>query len=273
MRRLSRHVLLATLALAACSISQDEEVAFGKENAQKINEALPLVTDAAANAYITTLGRDIAARTSRADLEWHFAIVNSAEVNAFALPGGYIYINRGLIERAETLDQLAGVLGHEIGHVVERHSVEQMQKATGANIGVTLICSVTSLCESGLSQVAISVAGSAILAKYSRQDEIEADSQAVVNVVNAGIDPRGVPSFFETLMRERQRNPSAFDNFFASHPVEETRVAHAEQLIESLDASRLSGLRSDDAAYQRFRQQIRSLPPSPPPPPSSRSTQ
>lgn len=256
--------VLVTLA-SACSISDEQEVAFGRENAAKINAAIPLVTDPRATSYVSELGRSIASRTSRADLEWHFAIVNSDEVNAFALPGGYIYVNRGLIERAARLEHLAGVLGHEIGHVVERHSVEQMKKTTGANVVVTLICTVTSLCESGISQVAINVAGSAILARYSRADEIEADSQAVVNVVNAGIDPSGVPEFFETLLQERRRNPSMFDTFFASHPVEESRVAYTERLVATYDRARLRGLVSDDPGYQEFRAVLRALPPAPPP--------
>ena len=256
---------LFVVLLAACSISDEQEVQFGRENAQKINEAIPLVADPRATAYLTELGRAIASRTSRSDLEWHFAIVNSDEVNAFALPGGYIYVNRGLVERADRLEHLAGVLGHEIGHVVERHSVEQMKKTTGANVVVTVICVVTSLCESGLSQVAINVAGTAILARYSRADEIEADSQAVVNVINAGIHPSGVPEFFETLMRERGRNPSLFDTFLASHPVEESRVDYTQRLIAAYESNQLDALASDDPRYQEFRAVLRALPPPPPP--------
>lgn len=264
MRSVSLAGLLICM-LAACTISDEQEVAFGRENAEKINEAIPLVTDSRATSYLSQLGESIASRTSRSGLAWHFAIVNSDEVNAFALPGGYIYVNRGLIERAERLEHLAGVLGHEIGHVVERHSVEQMKKTTGASVVVTVICVVTSLCESGLSQVAINVAGSAILARYSRADEIEADSQAVVNVVNAGIHPSGVPEFFQTLLRERSRNPSMFDTFFASHPVEESRVQYTERLIATFDADRLNDLASDDARYQEFRAVLQALPPAPPP--------
>lgn len=264
MRSVARAGFLIVL-LSACSISDEQEVAFGRENAEKINEALPLVRDPRAIAYLSELGRAIASRTSRSDLEWHFAIVNSDEVNAFALPGGYIYVNRGLVERAERLEQLAGVLGHEIGHVVERHSVEQMKKTTGANVVVTVICVVTSLCESGLSQVAINVAGTAILARYSRADEIEADSQAVVNVVNAGIHPSGIPEFFETLLRERSRNPSMFDTFLASHPVEETRVDYTRRLIAAYDPDRLDDLTSDDPRYREFRAVLQALPPAPPP--------
>jgi len=263
---MSRTALLILLVIfTACDVSTEQEVALGRENAEKINQAIPLVTDSRASGYITALGRSIAAKTDRAALEWHFAIVNSGDVNAFALPGGYIYVNRGLIERAETLDQLTGVLGHEIGHVVLRHSVEQMKKTTGANIGVTVICAVTSLCDGGLSRVAINMAGSALLARYSRDDEIEADSQAVINVVNAGFDPNGIPEFFQTLLEERKRNPGVFDTFFASHPIEESRVRHTSALIERYDRQQLGTLVSDDAGYQAFRRLITALPPPPEP--------
>ena len=140
-----------------------------------------------------------------------------------------------------------------------------MKKPTGANVVVTLICAVTSLCESGISQVSINVAGSAILARYSRADEIEADSQAVVNVINAGIHPSGVPEFFEALLSERSRNPSMFDTFFASHPVEESRVNYTERLVASYDSARLAELVSDDPRYREFRAVLQALPPAPPP--------
>lgn len=253
--------LLATIC--ACSVSDEEEAALGKDYSDQINAQLPLVEDPRVQEYITSLGEAIASKTSRANLDWKFYVVNSREVNAFAVPGGYIYVNRGLIERTQRLEHLAGVMGHEIGHVVERHSVEQMKKATGANIGVMLLCTLTSVCESGASQIVINVAGSALFAKYSREDEIEADSQAVVNTINAGIHPRGIPEFFQALMAERQRNPNALDNFFASHPLEESRVGYTQRLISAYDRNSLAPLASDDAAYQNFKSLIAALPAPP----------
>jgi predicted Zn-dependent protease len=100
------------------------------------------------NRYINVLGDSIARVADRRDLDWSFYVVDSKEVNAFAVPGGFIYINRGLIERASKMDEVAGRARHEIGHVTERHSVEQMQKQQQANIGVTLACVLTRVCES-----------------------------------------------------------------------------------------------------------------------------
>jgi predicted Zn-dependent protease len=248
--------------LAACGVSDDQEVALGARNAREINAQLPIVTDPQIADYVTALGNSIAKRTSRANLDWHFYVVNTSDVNAFALPGGFIYVNRGLIERTERLDQLAGTLGHEIGHVVLRHSVEQMKKATGANVGINVVCSLTSFCDSRASRVMINAAGSALFAKYSRHDEAEADSEAVVNVVNAGIDPGGIPELFQILLSEQGRNPTVIDGFFASHPFEASRVEHTRQLIARYNPQRLRGLTADDAGYAAFKRAVAALPPA-----------
>jgi Putative Zn-dependent protease, contains TPR repeats len=166
-----------TCSLTACGISQQQEVQMGQEYAQQINAQLPIVQDPEINRYINVLGDSIARLTSRRDLDWQFFIVDSKEVNAFAVPGGYVYVNRGLIERADQMDELAGVLGHEIGHVVRRHTVKQMEKAQGANIGVTLACVLTRVCNSQAAGAAINVLGGAVFARFSRQDEAEADQE------------------------------------------------------------------------------------------------
>src|ERR687896_2092921 len=180
--------MLAVAGSGACEVSEDQEVALGRQYAEQVEAQLPLVRDADINAYIAQLGGRIARGTTRADLQWHFRVVDAREINAFALPGGFVYLNRGLIERADRLDELAGVLGHEIGHVVLRHSVEQMEKATKTNVGIAVVCTLTGWCDGGAAQVAINVAGSAWFAHHSRQDEAAADSDAVFSVARAGID-------------------------------------------------------------------------------------
>ena len=92
------------------------------------------------DGYVNSLGQSIASRTSRADLQWQFAVVNTDVINAFALPGGFVYVNRGVLARASNESELAGVLAHEIEHVVRRHSVKQMEQAQQANVGVGLVC-------------------------------------------------------------------------------------------------------------------------------------
>lgn len=258
--------LAGALLIAACSVSQDQEVQIGRQNAEQVNAQLPMVNDRAITDYVQQLGMSIASKTSRGDLDWQFFVVDSKEVNAFALPGGFIYVNRGLIERADKLDELAGALGHEIGHVVRRHSVQQMEKATGANVAVGLTCTLTRLCNSNVAQAAIQVGGAALFAKYSRHEEAEADSEAVVNVIRAGFDPEGIPVLFERLLEERRTSPLRIEAFFASHPLEEDRIRATQREIASLSASELRGLVKDQESYHQFQSRLRALPPSPEPP-------
>lgn len=238
---------------------------MGKEDAAQVNAQLPIVTDPAVASYIQTLGESIASKTSRADLDWHFYVVNTKQVNAFALPGGYVYVNRGLIEDADRLDELAGTLGHEIGHVIERHSVKDMQTQQKTNVGLAVVCTLTSICHSGLAQAAVQVGGTAYFARHSRVDELQADSEAVVNVTRAGYDPHGVPDLFEALLRQRQRQPTVVEGWFADHPLEETRIQRAKDLIAHLSVDPSQRLLVDSPSYQAFRNQVAQLPAPPPP--------
>ena len=261
---------LAGLALAVtltgCGVSTQQEIEMGGQYAQQINAQLPIINDPEANRYINLLGDSIARLTSRTDIpDWRFFIVDSREVNAFAVPGGFIYVNRGLIERTQRMDQLAGVLGHEIGHVVRRHSIKQMQQAQGANLGVTLACVLTRVCESQAGQAAIQVGGTALFAKFSRSDETEADVEGINNVVRAGISPDGIPEMFEILLNERRSNPGAVEGWFSTHPMEEDRIANTRAIIAKINPSVLRTLSTDSQRYQQFKSRIRALPPSPTP--------
>ena len=268
MKRLLTGVALA-VTLTACGVSTQQEIEMGTQYSQQINSQLPIVQDPELNRYINVLGDSIARLTSRTDITeanaWHFYIVDSKEVNAFAVPGGFVYVNRGLIERTQRMDQLAGVLGHEIGHVVKRHSIQQMQQQQGANIGVTLACVLTSICNNQAGQAAIQVGGTALFARFSRGDESEADEEGIRNVIRAGISPNGIPEMFQILINERQSNPSAVDAFFATHPLEESRIADTQRLIATYDPAILRSLATDSKNYQTFKARVRSLPPSPTP--------
>jgi predicted Zn-dependent protease len=252
--------------IAGCSVSEDQEVSMGRQNAEQVNAQLPIVTEPSIAAYIQTLGETIAKRTSRSDLDWHFYLVNSKQVNAFALPGGYIYVNRGLIEDADHVDELAGTLGHEIGHVIERHSVKDMQTQQKTNLGLAVVCTLTNICHSGLAQAAVQVGGSAYFARHSRTDELEADSEAVVNVTRAGYDPRGVPELFDALLKQRQYQPTVVEGWFADHPLEETRIQRARDQIARLRVDPEQRLIVDSDAFHAFKARVAQLPAPPPPP-------
>ncbi len=277
--RAARRVALMALAVAvaaiaaACAISQQQEVQLGTNYAAQIDTQLPIIRDAQINAYVTSLGNSLAAVTDTRGLAWHFAIVDTKEVNAFAVPGGWVYVNRGLVARARTMDQLAGVMAHEIGHVTLRHTVQQMQQSDQMNGGLMALCTLTKVCESGTAQAAISVGGSALFAKFSRQDEAEADAEAVKTTIKAGIDPHGIPAMFQILLDERTTNPTAVDAFFATHPLAEDRITATNQLIATYPASQLRNLTVDTDGFQRFKQRLASLPPSPTPKPASAGMQ
>lgn len=254
-----------TSSLVACGISQQQEIQMGQEYAQQINAQLPIVQDPELNRYINVLGDSIARLTSRSDLNWHFFIVDAQEVNAFAVPGGYVYVNRGLIQRTDQMDELAGVLGHEIGHVVRRHTVKQMEKAQGANVGVTLACILTSICNSQIAGAAINIAGGAVFARFSRQDEAEADNEGFNNVVRAGISPVGMVTMFRKLLEERKNRPGGVEAWFLTHPLEEDRITAVQARINQLPPSTLARLGTDTRNYHSFKSRLASLPPSPPP--------
>ena len=254
-----------TCSLLGCGISQQQEVQMGQEYAQQINAQLPIVQDPELNRYINVLGDSIARLTSRKDLDWHFFIVDAKEVNAFAVPGGFVYVNRGLIERADQMDELAGVLGHEIGHVVRRHTVKQMEKAQGANIGVTLACVLTSICNSQAAGAAINIAGGAVFARFSRQDEAEADAEGFKNTVRAGISPAGMVTMFQKLLDERNSRPGAVESWFLTHPLEEDRIRAVQALINTVPPAQLAQLGTDTRNFHAFKSRLQSLPPSPPP--------
>ena len=254
-----------TCSLVGCGISQQQEVQMGQQYATEINAQLPIVQDPELNRYINVLGDSIARLTSRADLDWHFFIVDSKEVNAFAVPGGFVYVNRGLIERTDQMDEVAGVLGHEIGHVVRRHTVKQMEKAQGANIGVTLACVLTSVCNSQVAGAAINIAGGAVFARFSRQDEAEADQEGFNNVVRANISPVGMVTMFQKLIAERKSRPGGVEAWFRTHPLEEDRVAAIQARINQIPRATLARLGTDTRNFHTFKARLQSLPPSPPP--------
>lgn len=261
-----------TLLVAGCAsagaVSTQQEVQLGAQEAQQVDAQLPMLNDAQIDQYVNTLGNEIASRTSRSDLQWHFAVVNTSDVNAFALPGGYIYVNRGVLERAANASELAGVLGHEIEHVVRRHSVKQMAQMQNANIGVALGCVLARVCDSPAAQAAINVAGGAYFAKNSRADEVQADEGGFQNVLRAGLNPTGMLTFFQKLLQEEQSKgggSGGVSAWFTDHPGTQDRIADIQGMLAKVPQSQLASLTTDTPAYDRIHQRVLALPPAPAP--------
>jgi predicted Zn-dependent protease len=264
-RLLPLAAVIAAAASSGCAASTKGEVQMGQQAAAQATHSLPMVTDPDINRYITVLGDSLAAVADTRDLEWHFYVVDSPEINAFALPGGFVFVNRGLIERVDSLDELAGVIGHEIGHVTQRHKVKLQQKGEIAQIGTGLACVLTRACTQAAG-VGINAGEGAMFAKFSRDAEHEADSVGMIYVVKAGIDPRGMTSMFEKLLAERQRSPEKLEAWFITHPMEEDRIGFTLDAIDKMDRKQLEALTRDTPNFRKFKLRFDALPPYPPQP-------
>ena len=256
-------------------LSEEEEVAVGRTAADEIEKGLELLSDDLVTSYISDLGRAVAAESARNSLTYHFTVVNTSEINAFALPGGFIYVNRGLIEAADNEDELVGVLGHEIAHVVARHGAEQVQRAAYANLGLSVLGSILGNgAGAQIGQVAAEMATAGTFMRFTRDAEREADRLGAENVVSVGRDPRGMITFFEKLGALRDGQANVVERFFASHPDPDERISNIEDLLAAQgrrDLSRSTRLEDDRAAsVARFGEVKRRLAALPPPPePSS----
>jgi predicted Zn-dependent protease len=251
-------------ASGCATVSTQQEVQAGSEYSRQINAQLPLVRDAYTNQYINRLGSQIAAQADPRGIRYTFYVVNSDVINAFAIPGGYVYVNRGVIERADNVSQLAGVLAHEIGHVAERHGIEQMQRAQNANTALGVLYGVLlGRNPSTVERAGIQVGGTAVFAGYSRTAEREADHVAVGYLMRSGYSPNGLPQFFNKMLTERQRQPSKVEQWFATHPLTQERLQNAQADIAATPGANNSRLVTDTREFQTFRARVRSLTPAP----------
>ncbi|MEO7217867.1 MAG: M48 family metallopeptidase [Gemmatimonadaceae bacterium] len=259
--------LITLTLLGGCSISTQQEVQMGQQEAQQVSTQLPMLGDAVVNNYVNQLGNRIAKLTSRGDLDWHFAVVNTNVVNAFALPGGYVYVNRGILEHASNMSELAGVMGHEIEHVVLRHSVKQMEQQQGANVGLSIACILTNVCDSQVTQTAVNIGATAIFAKFSREDEVQADEGGFQNVVRAGINPTGMLTFFQKLLAEEQAAGGTGNtaSWFADHPGTQDRIADIKAMLAKMSSAQLAKLETDNAGFRAMKKRLAQLPAAPAP--------
>jgi predicted Zn-dependent protease len=247
-------------SLALSLISVSDEIAMGRDAQKQVRKSVPVVSDPALNTYVTQVGKQLAARARGPRYPYSLSIANYRELNAFALPGGPVWINRGILHAAANEAQLAGVLAHEIAHIAQRHAADQITKQLVANGFLGLLGAVLGN-DPGAARTA--QAGARILAgsymlKFSRDDEREADVIGSQIMQRAGWDARGMAEFMETLRREQGRDPGSVEIFLSSHPAPAERAA---ALRRSLGA-RPSG-RRDSAAFRAAKTRALRLTPAP----------
>ena len=254
-------------AVAACAVSVQQEIRLGQDYATEIDRTMPVVHDQAIQAALDQAARPVLAVAARRDLPWTFRVVNTGDVNAFAVPGGHIYVTRGLLEHATSYDQLAGVLGHEIGHVDLRHSAKQMEKAQAASLGVNLGYILLGRQPGRTESTTLNIAASVVFAKFSRDDERQADHAAVRYLTAAGIDPDGMTDMFRILQQLETSQPDAIAQFFASHPMTADRIADVEHVIAADSAAQRAARAGDRdrPVFHDLQRAARALPPPPKP--------
>jgi beta-barrel assembly-enhancing protease len=233
-------------------VSLDQEWQMRDQLRSQVAQEMRLVRDSDSIAYLNLVGRRIAGQTALGNRRWDFGIVNDSSINAFNLPGGLVYVNAGLIAEADSLDELAGVLAHEIGHGAARHGTQLMTRAYGYNVLAGLLLGRN---PSQGQQILAQVVGTGVLTNYSRNAELEADRLGVQYTYRAGYDPRGMVNFFEELLAMRSRRPTRVEQFFASHPLTEQRIDTVRATAAQLP--RRSSLTHDTRNYQNFRSDFR----------------
>jgi predicted Zn-dependent protease len=232
---------LSMLLLSSCAsnptgganfvlMSEKRELAIGKEEHDKLMKSAQTYQEAKLQAYVDTVGKKLAAISHRPELEYHFTIIDSPDINAFALPGGYVYVNRGLLDYLSTEAQLAAVLGHEIGHITARHAVRQETAAKTSKILSTAVILTTGV--STLGDTA-NLFGGALISGYGREMELEADGLGTEYLVKAGYDAKamveviGVLKSQEDFSKKTSNKAPAYHGLFASHPRNDTRLQQA----------------------------------------------
>ena len=235
--------------------SAEQDVEIGRQSAAEVERQLPILHDRTVEAYVNAVGKRLAAAMpAGTKFPYQFKLVNASDINAFALPGGFMYVNRGLIEAAKNEGQLAGVLAHEMSHVALRHGTNQASKAYLGQTGLGLLGGLLSKNEGSPNKVVNAVGGfglNALFLKFSRTDEEQADILGAQTMARAGYDPQDMVDFFEVLRSKQAREPSKVEQFFSSHPIpadRATRIRNEMKLLTIRPTEPVGGFRQARAA-------------------------
>ena len=207
-------------------LSEAEEMAIGQQQDVEIRRELGVYDDPELQRYVNEIGQSLASKSHRPNLPWSFTILDSPAINAMALPGGYVYLTRGILAYLDDESELAGVLGHEIGHITARHAAQAYTRQMQAGIGLTIL---SIFVPSTAPFADLSATGLGVLfMRHGREAEIEADRLGVEYGSGAGFDPSGVPRFLATLARVSALSERGLPNWLSTHPAPESRVEKAE---------------------------------------------
>jgi predicted Zn-dependent protease len=213
-------------------ISVEQEVQIGKQANAQMRKDVPELRDAAVTAYVNDIARRLVRVAPGPKYPYSFVVANTREINAFSLPGGPVWIHRGVLQAATNESQVAGVLAHEIAHIAERHAAEQLTKVVIANWGLGLLGAMLGNAGgAGAAQVAGGFLASGTFLKFSRDDERDADKVGLTLLTRAGWDARGMIELFDILRREQGRDPTTVEAFFSSHPSPQERIADLQAAV------------------------------------------
>src|SRR2546425_2700107 len=229
-------------------VSTGKEAQMGRESDPAIIEQYGLYGDSTVARYVDSVGQKLGSVSHLPTLDWHFRVLDSPVVNAFAIPGGYIYITRGIIAYLNSEAQLAGVMGHEIGHVTARHSAQQITRSQIAGVGLLVGTVFVGALRpySGLAQQGLGL----LFLKYSRDNESQADELGVGYATKAGYDPREIASTYSMLKHGADRQGSDLPSFLSTHPDPGDREIRTSQLAQAAIAGGRRDLTIDAPRYR-----------------------
>jgi predicted Zn-dependent protease len=213
--------------------STETEIKMGKQYAMMVEQTARMVQDPVINEYVNRIGQNLV-RNSDAKVPFTIKVIDSDEINAFALPGGFFYVNSGLILAADEEAELAGVMAHEIAHVAARHQMQQMTRLQYANMATIPLIFVGSYGVYEAASLAINLALPITFMKFSRGFESEADYLGVQYMYKTGYDPQAFVTFFEKVEAKNKKQPGTLAKVFASHPPTPERIAHTQAEIKRI---------------------------------------
>lgn len=241
-------------------LSEADEMKLGEEVHAQVTKEYRLIQNQPVNDYISNLGNRLARKSERPNIRWQFFVVDDKSINAFATLGGRVYINTGLIAATTSEAQLASVMGHEIGHIVGRHGLENVKKAQRLGIGAAAASILGAIIGGNVGSI-VDLAGNLIasgyLMKHSRDAEREADFLGLYNLDNSGYNTTGMVEMFQILNQISQSKPNSIGSIMSSHPPPMERAQNsAREIQEHLSASRNLKRITTTTDYERIRARI-----------------